>query len=62
MRERALAHGVWVVLATSAGASGTYPETSGGSGVWGPDGAVVVQSGPEPGAVVSAALGGTVPA
>ncbi|MEV0494350.1 carbon-nitrogen hydrolase family protein [Streptomyces atratus] len=62
MRERALAHGVWVVLATSAGASGTYPETSGGSGVWDPDGAVVVQAGPEPGAVVSAALGGTVPA
>ncbi|MFE7326901.1 carbon-nitrogen hydrolase family protein [Streptomyces sp. NPDC057565] len=62
MRERALAHGVWVVLATSAGASGTYPETSGGSGVWGPDGAAVVQAGPEPGAVVSAALGGAVPA
>ncbi|MEW2489060.1 carbon-nitrogen hydrolase family protein [Streptomyces sp. NPDC048411] len=62
MRERALAHGVWVVLATSAGASGTYPETSGGSGVWGPDGAVVVQAGSEAGALVSAAIGGTVPA
>ncbi|MFI6058221.1 carbon-nitrogen hydrolase family protein [Streptomyces sp. NPDC051286] len=62
MRERALAHGVWVVLATSAGASGTYPETSGGSGVWGPDGAVVVQAGPAAGALVSARIGGTVPA
>ncbi|MFF1832783.1 carbon-nitrogen hydrolase family protein [Streptomyces sp. NPDC058231] len=58
MRERAVAHGVWVVLATSAGASGTYPTTSGGSGIWAPDGAVLVQAGPEPGAVVSAALGG----
>ncbi|MDX2731728.1 MULTISPECIES: carbon-nitrogen hydrolase family protein [unclassified Streptomyces] len=58
MSERAATHGVWVVLSTSAGASGTYPGTSGGSGIWAPGGAVVVQAGPEPRAIVSASLGG----
>ncbi|MEL5958820.1 carbon-nitrogen hydrolase family protein [Streptomyces sp. CLV115] len=58
MSRTALAHGVWVVLATSAGPSGTYGRTSGGSGIWAPDGTAVVQAGPEAGAVVSTAVGG----
>ncbi|GGV13154.1 hydrolase [Streptomyces filipinensis] len=56
MQERATVHGVWVVLSTVAGPSGEYRETSGGSGVWAPDGSRVAQAGPEPGAVVTATL------
>ena len=48
MRDRAVAHGVWVVLSTAAGPSGEYRETSGGSGVWAPDGDVFIQAGTEP--------------
>ncbi|MFH7333918.1 carbon-nitrogen hydrolase family protein [Streptomyces sp. KHY 26] len=57
MRERAVEHGVWVVLSTAAGPSGEYRETSGGSGAWSPDGSPVAQAGPEPGAVVTVTLG-----
>ncbi|MFH8368523.1 carbon-nitrogen hydrolase family protein [Streptomyces sp. NPDC018031] len=53
---RARAHRVWAVLSTAAGPSGEYAGTSGGSGVWAPDGEVLVQAGPEPGAVVRATL------
>ncbi|MGI5321110.1 carbon-nitrogen hydrolase family protein [Actinomadura nitritigenes] len=56
MRDRAAAHGVWVVLSTAAGPSGEYRETSGGSGVWAPDGNVLVQAGADPDAVVTATL------
>ncbi|MDK0517563.1 nitrilase-related carbon-nitrogen hydrolase [Streptomyces sp. ML-6] len=56
MQERAAAHGVWVVLSTAAGSSGEYRETSGGSGVWAPDGTLVAQAGPEAGAVVTETL------
>ncbi|MEU6016434.1 carbon-nitrogen hydrolase family protein [Streptomyces sp. NPDC047515] len=56
MSRSALAHDVWVVLATSAGPSGVYAHTSGGSGIWAPDGTPAVQAGPEPGAVVSTTL------
>lgn len=56
VRERAVAHRTWVVLSTAAGASGTYPETSGGSGVWAPTGDPVVQAGPEAGRVVTTTL------
>ncbi|WP_433174699.1 carbon-nitrogen hydrolase family protein [Actinoallomurus sp. CA-150999] len=56
MRDRAAAHGVWVVLSTAAGSSGEYRETSGGSGVWAPDGDVFIQAGAEPEAVVTATL------
>ncbi|MEV7175401.1 carbon-nitrogen hydrolase family protein [Kitasatospora sp. NPDC093679] len=44
MRERAIAHGTWVVLATAAGSSGTFPQTSGGSGIWTPDGEPAAQA------------------
>ncbi|MFI2412128.1 carbon-nitrogen hydrolase family protein [Streptomyces sp. NPDC018947] len=56
MRERAVTHAAWVVLSTVAGPSGEYRETSGGSGVWSPDGSLAAQAGPEPGAVVTAIL------
>ncbi|MFG3552533.1 hypothetical protein [Streptomyces sp. NPDC047725] len=51
-----MTHAAWVVLSTVAGPSGEYRETSGGSGVWSPDGALAAQAGPEPGAVVTAIL------
>ena len=56
LRERALAHGVWSVLSTSAGPSGTYEATSGGSGIWAPNGDVLVQAGPDAGDMVGATL------
>ncbi|MET8543351.1 carbon-nitrogen hydrolase family protein [Kitasatospora sp. NPDC004799] len=56
LRSRAVAHGVWCVLATCAGASGEYPDTSGGSGVWAPDGEIVAQAGTAPGELVRAEL------
>jgi predicted amidohydrolase len=50
--------GLWVAIASFAGATGGgYTECAGRSGVWSPDGALAVQAGPEPGAVVSARLG-----
>ncbi|GAA1395841.1 carbon-nitrogen hydrolase family protein [Kitasatospora putterlickiae] len=54
---RAADNGVWVVLATSAGPSGEYGATSGGSGVWAPDGTEVVRAGTAPGEVLTAVLG-----
>ncbi|RLV08826.1 carbon-nitrogen hydrolase family protein [Streptomyces griseocarneus] len=57
MGERVTAHGVWGVLSTVAGPSGEYRETSGGSGVWAPDGSLVARAGTEAGAVVTATLG-----
>ncbi|MFE9636594.1 nitrilase-related carbon-nitrogen hydrolase [Streptomyces sp. NPDC006463] len=44
MRERAAAHGSWVILATAAGPSGSFAETSGGSGIWGRSGELVAQA------------------
>ncbi|MFD8756518.1 carbon-nitrogen hydrolase family protein [Kitasatospora sp. NPDC059577] len=55
-RERATAHGVWCVLATSAGATGEFPDSSGGSGFWAPGGALVAQAGTAPGELVRAEL------
>jgi predicted amidohydrolase len=56
MREIARRHGVWVALASFAGPTGDYPQTSGGSGVWAPNGDVLVQAGPGTGAWVAATL------
>ncbi|MBV6697261.1 carbon-nitrogen hydrolase family protein [Kitasatospora aureofaciens] len=55
-RDRSAAHGVWSVLSTSAGASGEFPATSGGSGFWAPGGAPAAQAGTEPGELVTARL------
>ncbi|KJS62705.1 carbon-nitrogen hydrolase family protein [Streptomyces rubellomurinus] len=61
LRARAAAHGVWAVLATSAGATGVFPDSSGGSGVWAPGGDLVVQAGIQPGELVRAELVRTEP-
>ncbi|MER5349937.1 carbon-nitrogen hydrolase family protein [Kitasatospora sp. NPDC002551] len=53
---RAADNGVWVVLSTAAGPSGEFAATSGGSGVWAPDGTEVVRAGTAPGEVVTAVL------
>ncbi|MGC0313411.1 MULTISPECIES: carbon-nitrogen hydrolase family protein [Kitasatospora] len=45
MRERAAVHRIWVVLATAAGPSGSFAQTSGGSGIWGRNGELVAQAG-----------------
>ncbi|WP_208866014.1 carbon-nitrogen hydrolase family protein [Kitasatospora cheerisanensis] len=57
MRDRATAHRTWVVLATSAGPSGSYPDTSGGSGIWGPNGEPVARAGRAAGEIATARLG-----
>jgi predicted amidohydrolase len=56
MARIAADHGVWIAAASYAGPSSHYPETSGGSGIWSPDGSLVVQAGPETGAVATATL------
>ena len=55
-RQVAIEYGLWVAVANFAGAARGYPEAAGGSGIWGPYGDVVTQSGPEAGAVVRATL------
>ncbi|WP_035923182.1 carbon-nitrogen hydrolase family protein [Frankia sp. QA3] len=56
-RRIAADHRVWVALASFAGSTGGgYDHASGRSGVWAPDGAVVAQAGPEPGAIIHATL------
>ena len=50
-------HGVWVVFASFAGSTGDgYDRCAGRSAIWGPDGAVRAQAGPDPGEFVTAAL------
>ncbi|RBQ18653.1 carbon-nitrogen hydrolase family protein [Spongiactinospora rosea] len=54
MPEIATEYGVWVAVASYAGATSAYPVTSGGSGVWAPDGRLVTQAGPDAGTFVVA--------
>lgn len=57
-RRIAAAHRVWVVVASFAGATGGgYTRAAGRSAVHSPDGAVIAQAGPEPGAIARATLG-----
>ncbi|MFF0296160.1 carbon-nitrogen hydrolase family protein [Kitasatospora sp. NPDC004614] len=56
MRERATTHATWVVLATAAGPSGTFAHTSGGSGIWTPNGDLATQAGPDAGQTVAFSL------
>ncbi|MEO3923654.1 carbon-nitrogen hydrolase family protein [Micromonosporaceae bacterium B7E4] len=56
-RRVATAHRVWVATASFAGSTGGgYPDAAGRSRIWAPDGRVVAEAGPEPGAVVRATL------
>ncbi|MFC5662176.1 carbon-nitrogen hydrolase family protein [Kitasatospora misakiensis] len=54
---RAADNGLWVVLSTFAGPTGAYAATSGGSGVWAPDGTRVAEAGAVAGEVLTAVLG-----
>jgi predicted amidohydrolase len=56
-RRVAADHRVWVAVASFAGSTGGgYAAAAGRSGIWTPEGAAVVQAGPETGAVVRATL------
>jgi predicted amidohydrolase len=57
-RRVASDHRVWVAIASFAGSTGGgYERAAGGSGIWAPDGNVIIQAGPEVGAVARASLG-----
>lgn len=54
-RRVATDHRVWVAVASFAGSTGGgYTHAAGRSGIWSSDGAVIVQAGPEVGAIVRA--------
>jgi predicted amidohydrolase len=56
-RRVATDHQVWVAVASFAGlAGGGYSQAAGRSAIWGPDGVLVTQAGPETGAVAQATL------
>jgi predicted amidohydrolase len=56
-RRIAEQHHLWVAVASFAGPTGGgYPQTAGRSGIWGPDGTLVSQTGPQPGEVTRARL------
>jgi predicted amidohydrolase len=56
-RRIAADHGVWVVIASFAGATGGgFDRTAGGSAIWDPAGAVVAAAGPDPGGLARAEL------
>ncbi|MET8353042.1 MULTISPECIES: carbon-nitrogen hydrolase family protein [unclassified Micromonospora] len=53
----AIAHRVWVAVASFAGSTGGgYTEAAGGSAVWTPEGEVYAQAGTEPGELVSTTI------
>ncbi|MBI2763533.1 MAG: carbon-nitrogen hydrolase family protein [Chloroflexi bacterium] len=57
-RRIAAGHGVWVAIASFAGATGGgYVRAAGCSGIWAPDGAVIARAGKEVGAIVRMMLG-----
>lgn len=56
-RRIARQHGVWVAVASFAGATGSgYDDAPGGSGIWSPGGAAVARASDEVGAVAVAVL------
>lgn len=56
-RRIAVAHHVWVTVASFAGPTGGgYSRTAGHSGIWSPNGRAVTRAGPEPGAIALAKL------
>jgi predicted amidohydrolase len=56
-RRTALAHGVWVAVASFAGPTGEgFDNTGGRSAIWTPDGVAIARAGPEPGDVARATL------
>src|SRR5262245_38564988 len=56
-RRVAAGHQVWVAVASFAGSTGGgYSQAAGRSAIWGPDGGLVIQAGPETGAIARATL------
>ncbi|WP_250027610.1 carbon-nitrogen hydrolase family protein [Paractinoplanes maris] len=56
-RRISQAYGVWVAIASAAGATGpAYPETAGRSGIWAPDGKVAARAGRAVGEMARATL------
>jgi predicted amidohydrolase len=56
-RRAALAHGLWVAVASFAGPTGGgFARTAGRSGIWTRDGVAIARAGPEPGAIARATL------
>jgi predicted amidohydrolase len=56
-RRVATDHQVWVAVASFAGSTGGgYAQAAGRSAIWGPDGLLVTQAGPETGAIARATL------
>jgi predicted amidohydrolase len=59
-RRTAIAHRVWVAVASFAGPTGGgFARTAGRSAIWTPDGVAVSQAGPEPGEIARATLAWT---
>ncbi|RRR95793.1 carbon-nitrogen hydrolase family protein [Glycomyces terrestris] len=56
MPKLAAAHGLWVAMCCFAGPGSDYPDASGGSAVWAPDGSLVAQADDRPGRIVTAVL------
>jgi predicted amidohydrolase len=56
-RRVAIDHRVWVAVASFAGSTGGgYAQAAGRSAIWGPDGVLVSQAGPEPGGIAQVTL------
>src|SRR5206468_3236498 len=56
-RRVAIDHQLWVAVASFAGSTGGgYSRAAGRSAIWGPDGALIIQAGPETGAIARATL------
>ena len=56
-RRVATGHRVWVVVASFAGSTGGgFARAAGRSAIWRPDGVMIAQPGPEPGAIARATL------
>lgn len=62
-RRIAMAHGVWVAVASFAGPTGGgFDDTAGRSSIWSPEGVAIARAGPEPGDIARAMLGEPHPA
>ena len=55
-RRVATDHQVWVAVASFAGSTGGYSQAAGRSAIWGPEGVLITQAGPETGAIAHATL------
>ncbi len=56
MPKLAPQYGVWIAISCFAGPGSDYPDASGGSAVWAPDGSLVAQADDQPGRIITATL------